>query len=500
MKFVSKPTFRQALIINQTPIWLLAILAVGLTGMVMGEIDSTSNTLIEANDMGRLQSASIQELGEEIRLFWLGAFTFFLVMSALAVLLSVWLYSTVARRLDSIVEYAEARAAGNPVAPLQPEGSDPVAKLEAAIVEITEKYRERDEELRRETALTKFDGQLQRAFDLSETESQALDVLCHAMQSVMPMNSAEVMLADSSKAHLRKVGASSGDAPGCPVERPMDCAALRIGQTLRFESSNDIDACPWLRRHTTSPCSAVCAPLNVMGTTIGVIHVTGEDTRTPPDEDVRRLEATAMHAGTRLSMLRTLATTQVQAQTDSLTGLLNRRSFEENVVQQLAVSPNGKHCVVMCDLDHFKRLNDTFGHEAGDRALKLFAQTARNNVRPNDVVGRHGGEEFVMFLTDCEADGARTILDRFRRRLATATERYNGPDFTASFGVATYPQYGVELSDLIREADSALYEAKRTGRNRVVAGEDELAPTPVPEELPSLRAVEAKAEGREEAV
>jgi diguanylate cyclase (GGDEF)-like protein len=167
-------------------------------------------------------------------------------------------------------------------------------------------------------------------------------------------------------------------------------------------------------------------------------------------------------------MLRTLASTQRQAQTDPLTGLLNRRSFEAEVSQRLSQNQSQKHVVVLADLDHFKRLNDTEGHEAGDDALRLFAEVMRQSLRPKDVIGRHGGEEFVIFLEGCQEKPAGEVLGRLRNRLRDSVQSSGGPEFTASFGMATAPQDGAALPALLRKADRALYEAKRRGRDCVV--------------------------------
>jgi diguanylate cyclase (GGDEF)-like protein len=123
--------------------------------------------------------------------------------------------------------------------------------------------------------------------------------------------------------------------------------------------------------------------------------------------------------------------------------------------------------VVMADLDHFKELNDTYGHETGDRALRLFAQILQESVRHEDLVSRHGGEEFVVALAGCGCSQASGILRDFRSRLESSIIVAGLPAFTASFGVVEMK----ELEDLptaIARADAALFDAKRQGRNRTV--------------------------------
>jgi len=171
-------------------------------------------------------------------------------------------------------------------------------------------------------------------------------------------------------------------------------------------------------------------------------------------------------------MLRTLSSSQLQAHTDPLTELMNRRSFGE-AASRVASEVAGQSCAVaMLDLDHFKRLNDTTGHEAGDRALKLFASILKTSLRPGDLVGRLGGEEFGLLLPGCDAVGAQAALERLRAALAQGVERYGGPPFTCSVGVVTATTPIDDIAPLLKRADELLYEAKRHGRNCIVTDAD----------------------------
>jgi len=210
--------------------------------------------------------------------------------------------------------------------------------------------------------------------------------------------------------------------------------------------------------------SALCVPVSIMGRTVGVIHATAARHATFPESTVQDLETLAKLAGARIGLLRVMAETQLQAMTDSLTGLLNRRSFEERIVEMRGHEVN--IAVAMGDLDHFKLLNDRFGHETGDRALRMFAQVLKESVRSQDVVCRHGGEEFVIALPGCGAETAREILEAVRLRLEAAITVAGLPKFTVSFGVIEVDPHD-DVPSIVSRADAALFQAKRDGRDRI---------------------------------
>jgi diguanylate cyclase (GGDEF)-like protein len=155
-----------------------------------------------------------------------------------------------------------------------------------------------------------------------------------------------------------------------------------------------------------------------------------------------------------------------QSRVDGLTGLRNRREFEERLEEELARSQRYDltFSLALVDLDQFKQYNDTKGHLAGDLLLKQIASTIKESVRGSDVVARYGGDEFVVILPETGKQGAVFGCERLRKRVQ---EKF-GPDITASIGVATFPDDAVLKKALLEKADSALYRAKREGKNRTV--------------------------------
>ena len=161
------------------------------------------------------------------------------------------------------------------------------------------------------------------------------------------------------------------------------------------------------------------------------------------------------------------------ATTDGLTGLSNRRHFLEQAEAQLrqALRYNQEFSFMMLALDHFKRINDTHGHDAGDEVLRAVARTMREVMRGTDIIGRLGGEEFGAVMPETGAEAARQVAERLRLRIME--QPIAAPSgfvrITASIGIAHLDSGQAALSDLMKKADLALYEAKNGGRNRIVA-------------------------------
>ena len=343
-----------------------------------------------------------------------------------------------------------------------------VSSLRRVSLEDRERDTAREGGLIAEAGRQQFRARAHRAMEMAEDEEAAVDVVARSLAAALPGSRADLLLADSSRAHYR-VAATSGtdaDTAGCGVAAPTACPAARRAQTSVFPSSEDLDACPHLRHRPSGACSAVCVPVTVMGKPMGVLHAPGPDGEPLDREHIAALETIATVAGSRITVLRAMARTQLQAATDPLTGLLNRRMFENQARELLIDQTTG--AVAMGDLDHFKALNDTHGHDSGDRALRLFSQTLRSCLRPEDLACRFGGEEFVVVLPRCSTAEATAALERVQEQLVLNLSQGDVPPFTVSFGVA---EIGADdsLEGLIQAADAALLQAKANGRNRIVA-------------------------------
>ena len=209
-------------------------------------------------------------------------------------------------------------------------------------------------------------------------------------------------------------------------------------------------------------------PLRAAETDFGSLVLTGDGFT---EEQIETVASLAAHATIALENARLHAIVERQALLDGLTGLANRRSVDAKLRAEVARARrfSDKVCLVLADLDDFKRVNDTFGHPTGDEALRLFAATLAATVREMDVAARWGGEEFALVLPGTDADGGARLAERAREALEQCTLRVDGGEvrMTASFGVASLPP-AEDVQELVDAADSALYEAKRTGKNRVM--------------------------------
>jgi diguanylate cyclase (GGDEF)-like protein len=210
-------------------------------------------------------------------------------------------------------------------------------------------------------------------------------------------------------------------------------------------------------------------PVTYRDNVIGVLVV--EDDRPGrnwEDEEVLMVKTVSDQLAVAISHARLFKQMQTQATTDSLTGLYNHGCFQERLEHELKLSDRYRHQVslILLDLDQLKRINDTYGHVAGDAALCHVAQAMQSSVREVDVCARYGGEEFCIILPQCGREHALEVAERLREAIASIFVTRVG-QVTASIGVATYPTDAKVKDDLIEMADRAMYLAKAAGRNRV---------------------------------
>jgi diguanylate cyclase (GGDEF)-like protein len=227
---------------------------------------------------------------------------------------------------------------------------------------------------------------------------------------------------------------------------------------------------------------------------IGVLQVTAADqARVWGENEILLLRTVANQVAVAVNHASLFARIQQQALTDALTGCYNRRSFEMQLDREMKMARRQHQPVslIMLDLDRFKQLNDSAGHDAGDSALRQLADCFRQESRGVDSAARFGGDEFALILPRAYAEGAQIVAERLRARIAEIDIPGFG-NLSASIGIATFPSHGSSRTELVVAADAALYSAKRSGRNRVcvfeaVSGDENLM---LPSSDPFLEAVE----------
>lgn len=218
--------------------------------------------------------------------------------------------------------------------------------------------------------------------------------------------------------------------------------------------------------------SLISAPLLHEGKVLGTLRLQSKDAETFGPDDLRLLDAIATLASAALSNAMLFEKTQELAIRDSLTGLYIQRHFFERLKEEhrRALRVNHPLSFLMCDLDHFKAVNDRWGHGAGDLMLIQFAEILREKVR-DGILARYGGEEFAVLLAETDKEKAAFLAEEIRKAMEQYpfTIRRERIQMTVSIGVAGLPVDTLDEEELVRRADEALYQAKREGRNRVVS-------------------------------
>ncbi len=258
---------------------------------------------------------------------------------------------------------------------------------------------------------------------------------------------------------------------------PDDCWALRRGRMNLVQDPQSALYCGHLQKG--SPQAYCCLPLMAQGEAIGLLHLqkcgpagAGEHDAWMSEGRQRLAGTVADHIALALANLRLREALRQQSVRDPLTGLFNRRYMEETLELELrrAVRSSRPLGILMIDVDHFKRFNDSFGHDAGDTILREISTMLKAGIRSCDVACRFGGEEFAVILPEASLEVSRQRAEQLREKAAHLNARHRFESLgnvTISIGVASFPEHGNTSELLLEAADGALYRAKREGRNRV---------------------------------
>lgn len=263
--------------------------------------------------------------------------------------------------------------------------------------------------------------------------------------------------------------------PAATAFSPQDCWAMRKGKAHLSHDKHQSLNCNHMSRKNTKD-TTLCIPLTAHGNTVGIIHLNFPNSGSLVPDDIQQLAFTlAEHLGLALANLRLQDKLRSQALRDSLTGLYNRRYFEDKlekewslVYQSDAPQPLS---IIMLDLDHFKRFNDNFGHDAGDYVLKELASLLMHSIDDRSVVCRLGGEEFSVICpntSEPEAIAVAETIIKKVRELHLSIKGLSLGQLGISAGISTYLDICVPEEELVKLADTALYKAKERGRAQAV--------------------------------
>jgi diguanylate cyclase (GGDEF)-like protein/PAS domain S-box-containing protein len=348
-------------------------------------------------------------------------------------------------------------------------------RLNAANQELAKKVQELQQRSEEISLLSEMGGNLQACNTVNDAYTQ----IGNAAEQLFPQWLGELCVITSSRTTVETV---SDWGQAVPVERvfaPDDCWALRRRQVHSFRRGEKGLACRHI--NLADVTESVCVPLLAEGgEALGIVSLQmprDRETQEPAprslSEAERRLAALLARQGAlAIWNLRLRESLRNQSICDSLTGLFNRRYMEESLDREFSRANRGKTCVaiVMIDLDHFKRFNDTFGHQAGDTLLCAVGDLLKRNTRGQDIACRYGGEEFALVLTDSSLEGAFKRAEILRQQVKQLSVEYEGQllgAISVSMGVALFPDHGTTMRDVLRASDQALYTAKREGRDRV---------------------------------
>jgi diguanylate cyclase (GGDEF)-like protein len=375
----------------------------------------------------------------------------------------LWLVRAVVPRTRDYSRFAARVAVGDVGARLAPTGSDELADLGRTLDEMVSR-----QESDRSYQMTQHE--FVDALQVTESEDEAHLLLKRHLERSVPRSLVVVLNRNNSDDRLEARTPVPADAPLAEALQgatPRSCLAVRFGR--RHEQSDEVDPLLPCQICGKTPGTTTCNPLLVGGEVIGSALLV-RDAPLEPYED-QRLRDSVSQAAPVLANLRNLAIAELRASTDALTGLPNNRSVQATLKRMVAQANRSglPLSALLLDLDHFKQINDNYGHGRGDEVLAAAAEAMRSAVRESDFVGRYGGEEFLILLPDTDSEGALRSAEMVRTAVAAVSVPNVDRQVTTSVGVAVLGDDGVDGDTLIRSADRALYAAKSLGRDRVAS-------------------------------
>ncbi|HEX2102648.1 MAG TPA: diguanylate cyclase [Solirubrobacteraceae bacterium] len=396
----------------------------------------------------------------------------------LAALIAVLLLvRRVGTRVREYADFAGSVAEGNLTTHLEPRSRDELGELalslNAMVHELADAARQRQQAREDDRAYRAGQDAFADAMQVTESEQEAHGLLRLHIERWVPDSHVVVL----SRRGDDELEASAPVAEDSALYEPLDDADTRSCLAIRLARVHEsgVEPPPLLECGLCGKTSgqSTCLPLMVSGEVIGSVLVEHEG---PLEHDhLRRINDSVGQATPTLANLRNLALAEARAATDALTGLPNRRAVQDTLKRMIAQAGRtlAPMAALVLDLDQFKAINDTYGHDRGDAVLCAVSDVLRRTLRTSDFVGRNGGEEFIALLPDTDAEGAMEAAEKLRAAVAQLTLPGIDRPVTTSVGAAIFPHAAADAQSLLRLADRALYAAKAGGRDRA-----ELAETP----------------------
>lgn len=345
-------------------------------------------------------------------------------------------------------------------------------------IELEESYEKLTSSLK---ALECKNEQITLMIDMSDMmlATNSLDELSSILgkyaKQLLPFSNGYLYVMHPSKNYLEKISSWGTPTSQETIFSPEQCWAIRLGRPYKIVNSNQDLLCEHFHLTEDATSAIMCVPLTAHNDIYGLLYIetTKELFILNPDQ---QLLITAFSELTALALanVRLRENLRHQSIRDPLTGLYNRRFLEDGLLKQKLRAKQDKtlFAVLMLDLDHFKKINDTFGHDAGDAVLKEIGEILEQATKPGDIASRYGGEEFMLLFHDIDLEQAKLRAEQIRLAVSKLQIKYGaqliGP-ITISVGIAIYPLDSDDIEKLIELADKALYAAKKQGRNTVVA-------------------------------
>ncbi len=347
-----------------------------------------------------------------------------------------------------------------------------IRQSEQAIQQVNQQLQERVADLDQRHAEMLILSEISDFLQASLTVAEACAALSSLVEPLFPGCSGGVFITNTSRNRVEVMSSWGDSVQSTPDFHPQDCWALRRGRLHTCNHHQSGLRCQHIPADQAIAMS-FCIPMIAQGETLGLFYLSTNNPNDLPDAKRQIARTVAEQVALAIANLNLRETLQYQSIRDPLTGLFNRRYLEETLTQEIARGQRQQNpiCVVMIDVDHFKRFNDTYGHDVGDYVLQSIGRLLKESVRGSDIACRYGGEEMTLILPESSLEETRMRAEAIREAIAKLTLAYNGQhlgNLTISLGVAGFPKHGTTGTSLIQAADAALYRAKAAGRNRVV--------------------------------